>query len=141
VAVDVEAAVGALVLVQQRGGVDEREQLLMVTAVPHRMRREGQQFGVGDHDRQRFEQPLRVAMQREHAVALQAGEQPIQRGRSALRGVDRSGLRRVFVDAEHDHPVRQLRVDVGRRRGQHERDRTCNRVPRGTQPPGGVLAG
>ncbi len=67
-----------LVLVQQGDGTDQRQILHVVTPHPRDRVREPELRGEGVHDRQRFEQTLRVAVRLHDRVALAIREETVE---------------------------------------------------------------
>ena len=90
----------ALVLVQERERVDQREILLVIAPQARALIRERQRIGVGVSHRDRPQQPLRVLMDFEQPSLLAARKQAFEGALLALQVEDRAGLLARFIDAE-----------------------------------------
>ena len=118
----------ALVLVQQRDRVDQRQVLLVIAARARAIVEEGELVRVRIDHRQRPEQPLGVAMQADDVFPGLPREQAFQRAPGALQTVNRLGLLAVLVHREHQAAVEQLLVDLDRGGGQEDHHRTFDPV-------------
>src|ERR1017187_9590054 len=93
---------------------DERQILGVVAPGPRLAVQERQAWRVGIDDRDRLQEPLRVAMQAQQLVAVLAAQQPLDGLRLALYPVDGLGLRPLFIHSENQAAVQQFLVYVDR---------------------------
>jgi hypothetical protein len=82
---------GALELKQQRDDVDQAQVLHVVPPGPGPVVEERQMTGIRIHHRQRPQQPLGVAVERQHVLPLASGQQPVQRPALPPHPVDGPG--------------------------------------------------
>src|SRR6185437_10784896 len=81
-----------LVLVQERDGFDQREILLVIAPSARRSIEEGELLGIGVHDRERSQQPLRILMDLYPSIALLTLDESGECASLALQLMDGAGL-------------------------------------------------
>ncbi|OQC68361.1 MAG: hypothetical protein BWX48_00069 [Verrucomicrobia bacterium ADurb.Bin006] len=121
-AVDEVLAVRPLVLVEQGNRINEREIFLVVAPVACARRGERERRRERIDDRQRRQEPLRVAEFREQVFALLVRQQTRERAPLALHAMNALGLRRALVHRQRQAAVLQLLVQVngrGRQENHH----------------------
>ena len=99
-----------LVLVQECQRADQRQVLEMIPPRSRAVVPKGQRPGVGVHDQERPEQALRILVELSHPRAVPLGQEACQRLPFPLLAMDRSRLRAILIDREHEAPVAQLRA-------------------------------
>ena len=124
-----------LILMQQRHAADERQILHVVAPGPRLRVVEGQLPRVGIDDRDRLQEPLRVAMHGKHRVAVPPPQQPFDRLRLALHSMDSLRLRPVFIDGENKAAVQHFLVEIDGRGCQEDHHRAFDSILMGQQAP------
>jgi hypothetical protein len=133
---------GPLILMEQRDGADQREELGVVAARARQPVREAQLARIRIDYGDRPQQPLRVAMQRGNGLAAAPGQQAFERLRLTLPAVDGAGLLAVLVHRQRETAVEQLFVDLDGGGGEEDHHRAFDAVLMRDQAAGGrVLAG
>ena len=123
----------ALVLVGQGDGPDEPQVLGVVASVARGPVAETERRRVRVHHRDRTQQSLRIDVQCDDVCATGAGNETFDGLAIALGDLDGPGLVASLVDRQHQQPVGQLLVELGRRGGQKQGHRSGDLVGVGDQ--------
>ena len=118
----------ALMLMQQRDRLDQRQELHVVAPCPRHGIREAALLQAFDHHIDRAQEPLRVAVQAHDLVPPRPRLQAFERLRLALLLMDGLGLFAVLVDRQHKAAIHQFLVHLVRRRRQEQHHRPLHRV-------------